>query len=143
MKDKCFLDSNLLIYSIDEKDPEKREHVQKFLDEIDKIHVPVISTQTIGEFFNVTTRKLRIPKENSMILCNLLKEKYPIYEISVENVYHALKISERTQFSYWDSLILAVAIDTGCTVVYSEDLNAGQIIEGVKIINPFSNQAVA
>ncbi len=139
MKDKCFLDSNLLIYSIDEKDPSKREHVQKFLDEIDTIHVPVISTQTIGEFFNVSTRKLRIPKENSMILCNLLKDKYPIYEISVENVYHALKISRQTQFSYWDSLILAVAIDTGCTIVYSEDLNAGQIIEGVKIINPFAS----
>ncbi len=140
MKDKCFLDSNILIYSIDGKDPAKREHVQKFLDEIDTIHVPVISTQTIGEFFNVTTRKLRIPKENSMILCNLLKEKYPIYEISVENVYHALKISRQTQFSYWDSLILAVAIDTGCTVVYSEDLSAGQIIEGVKIINPFASK---
>lgn len=49
-----------------------------------------------------------------------------------------MKISKETQYSYWDSLIIAMAIDTGCSVLYSEDLNNGQEIEGLKIINPFT-----
>ncbi len=48
-----------------------------------------------------------------------------------------MRISKNTQFSYWDSLIVAMAIDTDCTVLYSEDLNPGQQIEGIRIINPF------
>ena len=55
----------------------------------------------------------------------------------MKNVLHAMQLSKTTQFSYWDSLILAIAIDTGCTVLYSEDLNSGQEIEGLKIVNPF------
>ena len=62
---------------------------------------------------------------------------FPVYEITTGNVLHAMQISKKTQFSYWDSLILAMAVDTGCSVLYSEDLNIGQEIEGVRIINPF------
>lgn len=50
---------------------------------------------------------------------------FPVYEITTENVLHAMQISKKTQFSYWDSLILAMAVDTGCSVLYSEDLNIG------------------
>lgn len=63
---------------------------------------------------------------------------YPVYEISVENVFHALQISKDSQLSYWDSLIIAVAADAGCSTVYSEDLSNGQIISGVRIVNPFA-----
>ena len=66
-----------------------------------------------------------------------LTETFPVYEIKTENVLHAMQISNATQFSYWDSLILAMAIDTGCSVLYSEDLSNGQEIEGIKIVNPF------
>lgn len=56
---------------------------------------------------------------------------------SKENVFHAMEISRKTQYSYWDSLILAVASDIGCSTVYSEDLTSGQTIDGVKVVNPF------
>jgi len=137
MSDKCFLDTNLLIYAYDETDKSKQKLSMDFLDEIKRKSIPVISTQTLGEFFNVAYKKLHFSKEDAIGVCNEFKNFYPVYEISTENVFHAMKISKQTQFSYWDSLIIAMAVDTGCSILYSEDLNNGQEIEGVKIINPW------
>lgn len=134
---KCFLDTNLIIYTCDESDSEKQNACINFLSEIHTRAKTVISTQTLGEFFNVAYRKLKFSKEDAMIEVQRLAYSLPVYEISTENVLHAMKISKETQYSYWDSLIIAMAIDTGYSVLYSEDLNNGQEIEGLKIINPF------
>ena len=136
MPEKCFLDTNLLIYTCDESDLEKQNTCIKFLEEIHIKAEPVISTQTLGEFFNVAYKKLKFSKEDAIVEVERLANSFPVYEITTENVLHAMKISKNTQFSYWDSLILAMAIDTGCSVLYSEDLNNGQEIEGLKIVNP-------
>lgn len=139
MKDKCFLDTNLLVYLYDENEIEKQKSVITFLKSLRKKQQAVLSVQTLGEFFNVTTKKLKISKEQSMFFCNEIRHMYPVYEISTENVFHAMQISKTTNFSYWDSLIIAMAIDTDCSVLYSEDLNPGQQVEGVRIINPFTS----
>lgn len=135
---KCFIDTNLIIYTCDESDLEKQNASINFLNEVHFKAKPVISTQTLGEFFNVAFRKLNFTKEDAILEVQRLANSFPVYEISTENVLHAMKISKETQYSYWDSLIIAMAIDTGCSVLYSEDLNNGQEIEGLKIINPFT-----
>ena len=137
-KTKCFLDTNILIYTYDKADYEKRSYIQDFLRKNKEMNELIISIQTLGEFFNVATKKMRLDKTNVISLCEQIMNMFPVYEITTENVFHAMKISESTQFSYWDSLILAMAIDTGCSILYSEDLNNGQEIEGVKIVNPFA-----
>lgn len=137
MKDKCFLDTNLIVYTCDESEPLKQKENIEFLNQIHEKSQPVISTQTLGEFFNVAVRKLSLSKQDAMTETKRLASSFPVYEITVENVSHAMKISNEIQYSYWDSLILAMAIDTGCSILYSEDLNSGQEIEGLKIVNPF------
>ncbi len=137
MSDRCFLDTNILIYPFDNSNSRKQTVCSNFLSQILISAEPVISTQTLGEFFNVTVRKLNFSKQDAMFEVQKLAETFPVYEIKTENVLHAMQISKSTQFSYWDSLILAMAIDTGCSVLYTEDLNHGQEIEGVKIVNPF------
>lgn len=137
MKDRCFLDTNILIYPFDNSNSNKQNACSNFLTKILVNAEPVISTQTLGEFFNATVRKLNFSKQDAMFEVQKLAETFPVYEIKTENVLHAMKISKTTQFSYWDSLILAMAIDTGCKILYSEDLNNGQEIEEVKIVNPF------
>lgn len=137
MKDKCFLDTNILIYSCDEADLNKKSLCIKFLERICETEIPVISTQSLGEFFNIAVKKLNFSKQDAVFEVQKLVKAFPVYEIRTENVLHAMEISRSTQFSYWDSLILSMAIDTGCSVLYSEDLNNGQEIEGVKIVNPF------
>ena len=140
MKDKCFLDTNLLIYACDNTETEKKNFILSFLHNIEIDSNPIISTQTLGEIYNVATKKLRLSKDNAFLICQKYASTFPVYEISTENVLHAMQISKTTQFSYWDSLIVAMAIDTGCSVLYSEDLNPGQQIEGVRIINPFTSE---
>lgn len=137
MNDKCFIDSNLLVYAFDQNDDIKRKIVCDFLEQLKKNDIPIISTQSLGEFFNVTTKKFKLPKQTAMNICEQFSNMFPVYEISKENVLHAMSISKKTQFSYWDSLVLAVAIDAGCSTVYSEDLSNGQIIEGLTVVNPF------
>ena len=136
MKDRCFIDTNILIYPFDNSNSSKQKACSTFLTQILVNAEPVISTQTLGEFFNVVVRKLNFPKQDAMFEVQKLTETFPVYEIKTENVLHAMQISNATQFSYWDSLILAMAIDTGCSVLYSEDLSNGQEIEGIKIVNP-------
>lgn len=137
MKDKCFLDTNVLIYAWDNNEIEKKKRINSFLRTVEEDYHPVISTQTLGEFFNIGIKKIGLTKDQAVSVCQKLSLVYPVYEITTENVFHAMNISKETQFSYWDSLIVAMAVDTGCTILYSEDLNNGQEIEGVKIVNPF------
>lgn len=137
MKDKCFLDTNLLIYMYDLNEVLKRDFIVSFVNKIRNEVDVIISVQTLGEFFNVVTKKMKYEKKHAIKFCQELREMFPVYEISTENVFHAMNISKQTQFSYWDSLILAMAIDTGCSVLYSEDLSSGQEIEGLKVVNPF------
>ena len=137
MKDRCFIDTNILIYPFDNSNSSKQKAYSTFLTQILVNAEPVISTQTLGEFFNVVVRKLNFPKQDAMFEVQKLTETFPVYEIKTENVLHAMQISNATQFSYWESLILAMAIHTGCSVLYSEDLSNGQEIEGIKIVNPF------
>ena len=134
---KCFLDTNLLIYAWDNTEPNKKNLIISFLNSIKVKSYPIISTQTLGEFYNIAVKKLGLTKDQSYLICEEYSKIFPVYEITTENVLHAMQISKKTQFSYWDSLILAMAVDTGCSVLYSEDLNIGQEIEGVRIINPF------
>lgn len=136
MSVRVFIDTNLLLYAFDKKDKIKQDKIYSFLEEIKEYEIPMISTQSLGEFFNITTKKFHYPKNVILNICNEFCNIFPVCEISKENVLHAMKISDRTQFSYWDSLILAVAIDSGCKKVYSEDLSDGQIVESVEIVNP-------
>lgn len=137
MKDRCFIDTNILIYPFDNSNFSKQNACSNFLTQILIDAEPVISTQTLGEFFNVAVRKLSFSKQDAMYEVQNLAATFPVYEIKTENVLHAMQISKTIQSSYWDSLILAMTIDTGCSILYSEDLNNGQEIEGVKIVNPF------
>ena len=96
----------------------------------------MISTQVLQELFNVMTKKLKYSKEDAQkIITSLLNLN--VHQVSTTDIQMAMKISSESQFTIYDSLIIAAAKAENCTTVYSEDLNNGQVVEGVKIINPF------
>jgi len=112
MPDKVFIDTNVLIYGYSEDEPDKR---QRAIDCVGSGEA-WISTQVLNETINVL---------------KLL--------VSVNTIEMALNLAERYQYSYFDSLILASALEAGCQILYSEDLQDGQRIENqLMIINPFS-----
>ncbi len=136
MKGKTFVDTNILIYSLDNNYPDKQKISRKKLSMLGKSKTGVISTQVMQEFYVITTKKY---KRDQIKIKNLLKfyENYEIVQISVNLIHEAIDISILNQLSFWDSLIISAAVQAKCSSILTEDMNHGQIINGLRIINPF------
>lgn len=131
-----FIDTNILCYTIDEKNPVKQTVARNLLNS----HFPsevFISTQVLQEFYNVATNKMKQPSADVKNNALAAATNYNVAQVTVHTIFSAIDLSIRYQFSIWDSLILASAIEAGCDTLYTEDLNDGQVVEGVKIVNPF------
>ena len=136
-KTKVFFDSNILVYFADGADPQKQQIAEKLIKNAVINDNGVISTQSLQEFFAATTRKLLCTKEKAKEYVENFSDSFTVEQVSVQLILKAINISIKNQLSFWDSLILSAAIQSGCIICYSEDLSNGQIIEGVKIVNPF------
>lgn len=138
MSDKAFADSNVLINAIEEEGANLSKAI--IARNLIETMWPTLSTQVLGEFYNVVTGKRRLDPldhaEASQWITQWLRLK--VESITTNHVCLALEIRDRFQVSYYDSLILAAARLAACTVVYSEDLNHGQDYGGVRVINPFA-----
>ena len=135
MPDKVFIDTNVLIYGYSEDEPDKRQRV------IDCVRSGEawISTQVLNETINVLKRKFSLSYSQIRDAVQEVSKGFPIILVSVNTIEMALNLAERYQYSYFDSLILASALEAGCQILYSEDLQDGQRIENqLMIVNPFS-----
>ena len=137
-KTKVFFDSNILVYFADGADPQKQLIAENLIKNAVINDNGVISTQSLQEFFAATTRKLLCTKEKAKEYVENFSDSFTVEQVSVPLILKAINISIKNQFSFWDSLILSAAIQSGCIICYSEDLTNGQIVEGVKIVNPFA-----
>ena len=134
MPDKVFFDTNVLIYGYSEDEPDKR---QRAIDCV-RSGEAWISTQVLNETINVLKRKFSLSYSQIREAVQELSEGFPIILVSVNTIEMALNLAERYQYSYFDSLILASALEAGCQILYSEDLQDGQRIENqLMIVNPF------
>lgn len=134
---KVFFDTNILVYSVDERTPEKKVIASNLLNEASRSKNGIISTQSLQEFYNAAVKKLNLSKQAAKEYVEFFSKQFPVKEISIPLIIKAIDISIKNGLSFWDSLILSAANDTGCILVYSEDMNSGQIICGTKVLNPF------
>lgn len=137
MTAKFFVDSNILIYAMgaEGKDAFKAPIARRLLDE------PEIglSVQVFSEFYVVVTSpscKKPLSHDEAMAFINVWKQ-FSVQPITLPLFEKGVELKIRFQISLWDALIIAAAQFLGCTIVYSEDLNAGQEYEGVQVVNPF------
>jgi len=140
MKDKYFIDTNIFVYSFDTQDIIKRDISRDLINWALKDQVGCISSQVIQEFINVATKKFNPPlsiQDSSKYLNSVFAQLVEIYP-SVELYHKALEIFERWKYSFYDSLIITSALQTDCTILYSEDLQHGQKIQSLTIVNPFA-----
>ena len=134
MKGKFFLDTNILIslYSTEEK---KQKRVLELLQNDD---TSVISTQVLSEFCNILKKKFNFNTKQLNILLQDFEKNFLLHTTDIEQIKTALTISDRYKYSFFDALVIAGAINSGCTLLFSEDLQHGQtILNKVKITNPF------
>ncbi len=136
-EDKCFFDTNILVYMQDVSDMQKHQKARSLFFECSKNDNAVISTQCLQEFYNVTANKLKFDKSHIKELIHTFADTVTTVQTTPTIIEKAIDISIQTQFSFWDSLILSAASFAQCSVLYSEDLNDGQIVDGVTIKNPF------
>lgn len=129
---KIFIDSNILVYLVD-KDKTKMEKVISLTST-----ECIISTQVVSENFNVCLKKLNLSYDDSVKHANELLSNFNIKLILPTTIGIAFKVLKKYKFSFWDSLIIAAALENNCEVLYSEDMQHNQLIEEkLRIINPF------
>lgn len=139
MSDKYFIDTNIIVYSFDPNDQRKQNLARALIQNALKDQTGCISSQVIQEFLNVSTRKFNPPLSHQDSLRYLNVVLAPLCEVftSLDLLRRTIEISGRWQYSLYDSMIITAALQVNCAVLYSEDLQHGQQIESLTIVNPF------
>ena len=135
MMSKIFIETNILIYSMDKNDPTKMAKSRELLKSATENYQIVLSTQVLQEFYVTATKKLGA---DPLITKDILHhfEQFEIIAISAAMVNEAIDCSVINKLSFWDALIVVAAESSYCETIWTEDLNDGQRIRGVLIKNP-------
>lgn len=138
MNDKTFVDTNVLIYAHDMDAKEKHETAKTALQELWSARTGMLSMQVLQEFYVNVTRKISRPisKESARLVVGT----YATWcvDTSPAEISSAFRIEDEAHIGFWDALIVASAIKSGASRILSEDLNAGQVMSGVRVENPFA-----
>ncbi|MGB8436138.1 MAG: PIN domain-containing protein [Burkholderiales bacterium] len=141
---RVFFDTNVLVYAFDSSAPEKQNRALDLFNVLALKGDAVLSTQVLQEFFVVTTRKLAIPlsSERAEEIVGQFAQ-LPTVVIDPDLILQAIRVTRAHQVSFWDALLIAAAKFAGATELLTEDLQHGQTIEGVRIVNPFVEASAA
>lgn len=131
---RCFVDTNIWLYAFIETDDEQKSVAAKSV--IRKLDL-VVSIQIINEVCVNMLRKVSLPEKDIQGLIIAFYEKYTVVDIDKVTLLKASELREKHSLSYWDSLIVANALNADCAVLYSEDMQDGlQIEQRLTVINP-------
>ena len=139
MAGKYFVDTNILVYAHDPSTGVKYQRARALMDRLWATGEGVLSTQVLQELCVNLRRKARLPF--SVAEMRSLIRDYLTWQVVVntpESALHALEIEARHKISFWDALILQAAETAGATVLYSEDLAAGQRYGAIRVVNPLA-----
>jgi predicted nucleic acid-binding protein len=134
---KVFIDSNIILYAWNDPHGSKGAIAQKIIADGFALRNAVISLQVLQEFYSVSTTKMGGDKLAMKDIVQRLTS-LEVVEPDVALLQEAIEISILAQLSFWDAMIVAAAVRANCSTLYSEDLNSGQSVRGVKIVNPFA-----
>jgi predicted nucleic acid-binding protein len=138
MSGRTFVDANVLIYAYDVDAGGKHEIAKVILRDLWTRHAGTLSTQVLQEFYVNVTRKIAAPLSRPVARAEV--DSYMVWctDTTPAEISAAFRIEDEAGIGFWDVLIVACAHKAGAVQILSEDLNAGQIIAGVRIKNPFS-----
>ncbi|MCF8308737.1 MAG: PIN domain-containing protein [Bacteroidales bacterium] len=134
MKDKAFIDTNIIIYAHTDIDIKKQKIAQKTISG----NYTIISTQVLKEAANTLSKKFSHSWKDIIKVLTEATSNNLLYSNTQKTILNACNIAERYHYSFYDSLIIAAALEVSVGILYSEDLQDGQIIhDSLKITNPF------
>ena len=134
----AFFDTNLLVYLFDSASPEKQGKARDVFSERATRDEVLLSTQVLQEFYVTVTRRLAAPLSADQAE-RLVRDfaAFPVVSTDAPLVVAAVALSRRHRLSLWDAMIVVAARAGGATELLTEDLQHGQVLEGVRIVNPF------
>jgi predicted nucleic acid-binding protein len=136
-----FLDTSIFVYSFDHNAPEKQQIARRLIQTALGTQRGIISTQVVQEFLNVALRRFARPMTTSEAREYLRVVLVPLCQHFPSMAFYdrTLLLREETGFSFYDALVVAAALESGCSTLLSEDLQHGRNVQGVALVNPFAD----
>ena len=135
---RSFFDTNVLLHLFDNREPDKKAAAQELIQREVEADRASLSTQVLQEFYVNATRKLAFPLSPEEAGARVRDfSRLPLVQVDVPLILAAISRSQRMSFSLWDALIVEAALKAGADRLLTEDLQHGQVIEGMRVENPF------
>ena len=136
MSGRSFLDTNVLVYTDDRASTEKQAQALELFVECRRRRNGVVSTQVLQEYFVAATRRLGVTAELARRKAEIFGH-LQVVGLDLTDILGAIDLHRLHGISFWDSLVVRAALVSGCSRLYSEDLQAGRKFDGLEIVNPF------
>lgn len=134
---RSFIDTNILIYAEASDAPLKQRAALDLLKQLYEGGDGVLSTQVLQEYCNVSLKKLKLSAQHVRAQLDLY-EQFEVIQVTPQIIRAGLDLHQTRSVAFYDAIVLATAQIAGCSVVFTEDMNAGEVIGGVRIVNPFT-----
>lgn len=133
-----FVDTNVLVYAFDKSRSQKQQIAEQLIQQLMEQDSLRLSTQILQELFVTMTRKVAQPCSSQAAL-RIMDDLavWPLFVVDYAAIRAAVELAQDARISFWDALVVVGAERSGADLLYTEDLNAGQRILGVRIVNPF------
>ena len=131
-----YFDTNMLLYRFDHSAPRKQAIARRLLDDAIGDGSAVLSTQNLQEFYSVATAKFKMPGDIAQSFARSFA-RATVIQLTPDMIFAAMDRQRSGSFAFWDALVIEAALRAGVEVLYSEDMQHGQVIEGLRLHNPF------
>ncbi len=142
MSVRSFIDTNILIYAETGDVPAKQQAALVLLKQLYEDANGVVSTQVLQEHCNVALKKLKLSAQHVRAQLEFY-EQFEVIQVTPAIIHGGLDLHQTRSVSFYDAHILSSAQTAGCNLLMSEDMNAGETIGGVRIVNPFADSTAA
>ncbi len=133
---RTFIDTNILVYADASDEPAKQRAALAGLKQLYESGTGVLSTQVLQEYCNVAIRKLKLPAQHIAAQLDLY-EQFEVLQVTPSIIRSALDLRQTHNIGFYDAVIVASAQVAGCGILLSDDMNAGENVGGVQVVNPF------
>ena len=133
------VDTNILVYAVDPRDPSKRRRAMDVLDRLDTTRMGIVGVQTLNEFISATTRRLVPPllMSDAVRVARYFLRHWRVLPLTPDVTAEALRGMDQYRLAWWDALVWASAQVNSIPTVLSEDFNPGAVLGGVRFVSPF------
>lgn len=136
-----FVDANVLVYAFDSSAARKQQAAQQLLERLWESGTGCLSVQVLQEFFVTVTKKVAKPLSAEDAKARIREfGAWRVFTPTADDVLAAIDLHAQAKIGFWDAMIVLAAAESGCDVLWTEDLSDGQLLRGVRIRNPFTGE---